>query len=137
MNKLLNIILILSLLCMPVIADSLSSSTSKKIDSGVYTSITFFGQQITTGNYLEIEVNQLLTKKNAVIFNCSESSSSNVTTANILWIAYNNNSEQYVVSTNTITSGTPLTTMISNDLLIRIYNYNTITSNITGNFLIY
>ena len=119
-----------------VFSAQFSAISSKEIKGGKYYSLNFYGQAIATNNYVQAEINQSLMQNQRLVFNCSESSSSNVTTANIDWIAYKG-STAYIIKSDTLTSGIATANFYSNDLRLTIYNYNTITSNITGNIIIY
>jgi hypothetical protein len=66
-------------------------------------------------------------------FYMSAVSTGNISTANIVWELMDGTD----ITTSTLTSGTPLTQLKSAFATIQIFNYKTVTANVTGNFLIW
>lgn len=92
----------------------------------------FRGQQIDNGGYIEIKCGNI-GNANAINFYGATSSSGNITTANISWTYVGFNDE---VTSETLTSGTDINDLKSNNLKVRWYNPVATTINVTMNFMI-
>jgi len=68
---------------------------------------------------------------NLLDFYVNEVSTGSITTANVDWVL----SGGTVITSNTLTSGTAKTSMLSSFLKLTIYNYKDITANVTGNII--